>query len=126
MKHITLILVACFLMLLMPVQAQESISVTLFPGWTWIPYLKAESMDIEYAMSPVSPEIGDVIKSQASGLATYTENGWVGSLSVLEPGHAYHYLSRKTIDKVFTYPTPTTPTVTTASVTMIIFNRHLP
>ena len=42
--------------------AQE-VTITLYPGWNWISYPKAEVLDINTALGDFAPMEGDKIKS---------------------------------------------------------------
>ena len=61
-------------------------------GWNWISYLPTTTMAIEDAFVYYSPNVGDLIKSN-SAFAVYTEDGWDGTLTELEPGKGYMYLN---------------------------------
>jgi endonuclease I len=77
--------------------------VTLVPGYSWIGYPLAHSMSINEALAGLSPNIGDVIKSQ-NGMAMYTGISWQGTLTSLEPGKGYIYKSNATSNKTFCFP----------------------
>lgn len=78
--------------------------ITLKPGWTWIAYLKDTPMTVEQAFSGFTLMDGDVIKSQ-NGFSTYSsEDGWVGSCRLLEPGKGYMFLNNGTVNRILMYP----------------------
>ena len=118
-KRITLLVAALSLMLFIPFMGYGQTNITLSPGWSRIPYLNTNVMDIGYALSPSNPAVGDVVKSHEGEFSVYTEDGWNGNLLEIEAGKAYHYFSCKESQTTFTYPTTTTlPTITTAAATM--------
>ena len=85
-------------------QSTTIIPITLKPGWTWIPYVKATPMSIEQAFSGVTLMDGDIIKSQ-NGFSIYSsENGWSGSCRTLEPGKGYMFMSNSTENRILIYP----------------------
>ena len=77
--------------------------ITLVPGYNWIGYPVSQSLNINYALSGLTPTTGDVIKSEGA-MAMYTGTSWVGSLTFLEPGKGYIYKSNASQEKTFTFP----------------------
>ena len=75
-------------------RAQE-VTITLYPGWTWISYPNAEVMDINTALGDLVPMEGDVIKSQFSN-STYIRGSWRGGVTDFMPGWGYKYYSNRT------------------------------
>ena len=72
----TLIVIACVAAMLAAgtgLKAQE-VTITLYPGWTWISYIGTEPQDFSTALGSFTPAAGDRIKSQW-GIATYRGNG---------------------------------------------------
>ena len=79
--------------------------VTLVAGWNWIGYPVSASMTITEALSGITPQSGDMLKSQNDGYASYLAGyGWYGSLSTLNPGMGLMYKSNAGADIVLTYP----------------------
>ena len=79
--------------------------ITLHNGWTWIGYPVSTSMSLEEALSGLSPETNDMLKSQNDGFASYMEGlGWYGSLNTLNPGMGLMYKSNNGSEVTFTYP----------------------
>ena len=111
----------CLLALLatgISLKAQE-ISITLLPGWTWIGYPKAGTMDIATAMGDFVPMENDVIKSQFS-FSVYENGQWSGNLHELSQGLGYHYFSNRSYPVTFSFSDSFLPlTVETASPTEI-------
>ena len=75
-------------------RAQE-VTITLYPGWTWISYPNAEVLDINTALGDFVPMEGDVIKSQFSN-STYIRGSWRGGVTDFMPGWGYKYYSNRT------------------------------
>ena len=100
--------------------AQE-ITITLLPGWTWIGFTKAETMDISTAFGSFVPMEGDIIKSQY-GFAVYENGQWSGNLQQLIPGLGYHYYSMRGEPVSFVYAdsTPHAQVLVTTSEPMLI------
>ena len=82
-------------------KAQE-ITITLWPGCTWISYPNAEAMSIETAFGGFTPMDGDIIKSQSTS-SVYSNGVWVGGVTQFMPGCGYKYYSKRTeaVDFVF-------------------------
>ena len=81
-------------------------AITLNPGWNWIGYPASGSQSVSLAMANLSPAENDMLKTR-NQVATYTaSDGWVGTLSTLNPGegYMYNYHGSGTVD--FVYPTP--------------------
>jgi hypothetical protein len=86
----------------------EDIEITLQDGWTWIGYPVATSMNLEDALENITPNDGDIIKSQDGIAQYYAEwNTWYSqSLTSMTPGMGYMYRNTSGSVKEFTYPTP--------------------
>lgn len=78
--------------------------ITIGNGWNWLGANVSGSMPLEDAMADMSPQEGDIIKSQTL-MATYADGGWVGNLRSLNAGYGYFYYSTDPTAKAFTYPT---------------------
>jgi hypothetical protein len=78
--------------------------VTLSQGWTWIGYVPSTEMDINAAMSGMTPASGDKLKSQQGYADYYVGYGWFGSLAMIEPGMGLMYYSTSSTPVTFTYP----------------------
>jgi|GEM_PF-1167402 len=64
-------------------------NIYLESGWNWTGYLPNRNMNVNIALSAISPEEGDLIKDQA-GFAQYAVGlGWIGSLTRMFPGEGY-------------------------------------
>lgn len=99
-------------------KAQE-VTITLYPGWTWISYPNVETMDISSALGDFVPASGDIIQSQYSS-STYVNGYWRGGVTHFMPGWGYMYYSNRTeaVSFVFGEAAPQI-TVTTAEPTEI-------
>ena len=79
--------------------------VTLVAGWNWIGYPVSASMTITEALSGITPQSGDMLKSQNDGYASYLEGyGWYGSLGTLQPGMGLMYKSNNGSAVTLVYP----------------------
>jgi hypothetical protein len=73
--------------------------------WNYISYLPQVNATLKEALANYVACDEDVIKSQ-TGFAMYsTRNGWVGSLTYLEPGRGYMLYRKAITDTAFRYPT---------------------
>ncbi|MBK9734486.1 MAG: T9SS type A sorting domain-containing protein [Saprospiraceae bacterium] len=76
----------------------------LHAGWNWIGYLPHQGLSITEALSTLSPQTGDIIKSQIT-FAQYVDNiGWVGNLNYLNAPNGY-LIKLNTADTL-AYPDP--------------------
>ena len=103
-------------------KAQE-ISITLVPGWNWISYTNAVSMEIGEALGDFTPVQGDIIKSKNNGTTTYTGTMWRGSLTHFIPGQGYKYFSARTETTSFVFAQAPSSIVTTSEPTNITTAR---
>jgi hypothetical protein len=66
--------------------------VSVATGWNWIPYLPQGPLPINTALAGMTPQNGDVIKSQTQ-FAQYIKQGgttgWFGNLTTMRPGLGY-------------------------------------
>lgn len=82
-------------------------NITIEQGTNWIGYLGANNVGIATLFGDdFVPEIGDKIISQDGGFAIYTVteegSGWSGTLSELQPGKGYIYISNSEDSKTVT------------------------
>ena len=87
----------------MPINPAEH-PVTISNGPNWIGFPLGESMTITNAFASFAT-IGDIIKSNGSGQATWNGHLWVGQLKNLESGKGYIYNSAATESRIFNFPT---------------------
>lgn len=91
----------------------QNVSITLNPGWNWISYTRADTLDLDTALVSLTPTVGDLLKSQ-SGFSTYGSNGWAGSFQRFIPGQGYMYCSMRNEPVSFSFSGTATPVVVTA------------
>lgn len=95
MKKVFMLLMAMlFMALAIPEGMAQEITITMYPGWTWISYTKAETMDIVTALGDFVPMEGDIIESQYS-YSVYQNGQWRGHLQQFTPGLGYMYYSMR-------------------------------
>jgi hypothetical protein len=93
-----------------------TITLPLDAGWNWIGYLPQEALTVNEALEDLAPapDTSDVLKSQYAFAEFVPGPGWVGSLTMMEPGLGYKL--KVTEGGTLTYPDPnTTSTVAPAS-----------
>ena len=84
----------------------REVTITLYPGWTWISYIGTEPQDFSTALGSFTPAVGDRIKSQW-GNATYRGNGeWRGPIPEFYPGYGYMYYSARLVPVTVTMGEP--------------------
>lgn len=92
--------VACALSLRgMPITAA---SITVNPGATWFGYI-GEEAPITQALNGFPPSMDDKIISQDGGFAVYNGTEWKGTLTTLEPGKGYVYVSTAAWSKTIVF-----------------------
>lgn len=64
--------------------------ISVVPGWNWIGYVPNYSLPVNEALSSLSAQTGDLIKSQVS-FAQYINAtfGWIGNLKFMAPPNGY-------------------------------------
>ncbi len=82
--------------------AAQEVTITLSPGWTWVSYPRADTLDVTTALQSIPPTDGDQIKSQ-DGFSMYMNGYWIGSLHQLLPGKGlmYQSMNPETVSFVF-------------------------
>jgi len=71
-----------------PVSATTT-TLPISKGWNWIGFVPQYNITVNEALASYGPVKGDIIKSQKAFSMFYTGIGWIGSLTVLEPGKGY-------------------------------------
>ena len=106
MKRIIMVLTCMVTMMAAATSLKaQDITIPLNPGWTWISYPRADTLNFATALGSFTPTTGDIIKSQW-GNATYMGNGqWRGSLTQFYPGYGYMYKSMRNEPVPFAFPT---------------------
>lgn len=79
----------------------EGRRITLYPGWTWIPYLPSVPMMVSEVFQ-YQGDSGDVIKSLQSSATCYAGK-WLGDF-MMYPGQGYLYYSTRNRTSIHTYP----------------------
>ena len=69
----------------------NALEITIAPSINWFGYPGKTAININAAN--ITPADGDKIISQDEGFATYENGAWTGTLTTLEPGHGYVYVS---------------------------------
>lgn len=77
------------------------VEVTIAPGCNWFGYPGTESLFLDEM--DISFTAGDKIISQDGGFAIYNGNAWVGTLTSLQPGKGYVYVSAAVQSKTLTF-----------------------
>jgi hypothetical protein len=78
--------------------------IPLQAGWNWMGYLPHQGMSISNALASLSPQSGDIIKSQVT-FSQYVDGlGWIGNLNFLSPPNGY--LLKLATPDTLVYPDP--------------------
>ena len=122
MKRLSTIMMCLFAMMAASLSAKaQEVTITLYPGWTWISFPKAEVLDISTALGGFVPVEGDIVKSQFSSSA-YVNGYWRGGVTHFMPGWGYMYYSNRSeiVSFVFASSTPQSQVQVTTSEPMLI------
>ncbi len=120
MKRLSMIMVCLLAMMAVSLSAKaQDVTITLYPGWNWISYPKAEVLDVNTAWGECVPMNGDKLQSQFSN-SSFSNGQWRGGVTHFMPGWGYKYYSNRTeaVSFVFGEAAPQL-TVTTAEPTEI-------
>ena len=85
----------------MPINT-AALEIPIHGGANWIGFPLGEDMSITEAFGSF-PAVGDIIKS-SEGSTAYTGSGWRGTITTLEPGRGYIYLSNASNTRTFSFP----------------------
>ena len=117
---LTLICLAAMLTASMSIKAQE-VTIMLKPGWTWISYPSADTVDFATALGTFTPRAGDVIACEYD-YSEYFGGEWLGGIQHFYPGYGYMYYSSRNMPVFLTFnaqqPSPQV-VVTTSEPTLI-------
>ena len=80
----------------------DEVQISLQHGWTWISYVPQVVLSVEEALTGLTPNENDVIKSH-SAFALYSANKWIGTLDNMIPGEGFLYFNNGAT-KSFNYP----------------------
>ena len=106
MKRLTTLLMLLIAMTIGSQQAfSQAVTIILNPGWTWISYSRADTLDFDTALGTFTPMEGDIIKSQY-GFAMYQEGHWSGGIQQFYPGLGYMYYSMRTVPTPISFGEP--------------------
>ena len=107
----------------MSLKAQE-VTIMLKPGWTWICYPSADTVDFATALGAFTPLEGDIIACEYD-ISEYFNGEWMGDIQYFYPGYGYMYYSSRPMPVILTFnPQQPAPQVivTTAEPTDITTN----
>jgi len=79
----------------------DSAKVSIVPGWNWIGFVPQYNESVNEALASYGPQDGDLIKSQKAFSMYYTGIGWIGTLSIMEPGKGYMLQTTKASKLVY-------------------------
>jgi hypothetical protein len=115
MKRLSTIMMCLLAMMAASLSAKaQEVTITLYPGWNWISYPKAEMQDVYTALGDFVPINGDMIQSQFSN-STYVNGYWRGGLTHFMPGWGYKYYSNRTEVVSFVFGTPAPQLIVTTT-----------
>ena len=77
------------------------VEVTITQGCNWFGFTGTEPLSL--TALGINPATGDKVVSQDGGFAIYNGNAWVGTLTSLQPGKGYVYISVATQSKTLTF-----------------------
>lgn len=79
--------------------------ISVVSGWNWIGYIPNYSLEVNQALSSLTPQTGDLIKSQEA-FAQYINPtfGWIGNLQYMQPPKGYQI--KLATPGTLTYPPP--------------------
>ena len=117
MKKLGLLLVFVLPMAIYHAYSQE-VTITLYPGWTWISYPRADTMNVTTAFATIPPVDGDLIMAQ-DGFSVYMYGEWYGAVHQLIPGKGLKYKSLRSEDVSYVFGSSIQLTVTTDTVSAI-------
>ena len=77
------------------------VEVIITQGRNWFGYPGTESLSLDDL--DISPTTGDKVVSQDGGFAVYNGTAWVGTLTNLQPGKGYVYVSVASLNKTMSF-----------------------
>ncbi len=69
---------------------EDDYVVNLSQGWTWIPYVPVNEMNVTEALADLSAQDNDILKSHTQ-FAVFSDGRWLGSLKSFVPNEGYMY-----------------------------------
>ncbi|MBK7936621.1 MAG: T9SS type A sorting domain-containing protein [Lewinellaceae bacterium] len=67
----------------------SSVNIPLVSGWNWLGYLPNFALPVNEALSSLTPQNGDIIKSQTAFAQYISGFGWLGNLKFMQPPLGY-------------------------------------
>lgn len=80
-------------------RALNSVSITIEQGQNWIGHTGMQTLTIEQALNGFTASEGDRITSFDGKFTSYEDGEWSGTLTQLQPGRGYVYISQDTNSK---------------------------
>ena len=80
------------------------VEVNIAHGCNWFGYPGTESLSLDDLN--ISPTTGDKVVSQDGGFAVYNGTAWKGTLTSLQPGKGYVYVSAASLNKTMSFEYP--------------------
>ena len=77
------------------------VEVTITQGCNWFGFTGTEPLSL--TALGINPATGDKVVSQDAGFAIYNGNAWVGTLTSLQPGKGYVYVSVASLNKTMSF-----------------------
>lgn len=77
------------------------VNINILPGYNWFGYTGVANLTLANALDSFTPNENDQIIGQ-EGTATFSCGQWSGSLTSLEPGRGYVYISNASVNKTLT------------------------
>lgn len=87
-----------------PAIYEDDAVISIEEGWTWLGCLPTITLSVGDALADMNAVYGDIIKSK-NDFAVFDNYEWVGTLTAMNPGQGYAYLSNDPTTKTFKYPT---------------------
>ena len=84
-------------------RALTSVTVNIVQGYNWIGYTGYQVVSIEAALNGFDPTEEDSIISFDEGFTNFEDGEWSGTLTHLQPGQGYIYISKSPTPKQITF-----------------------
>ena len=78
------------------------VTIMLKPGWTWICYPSADTVDFATALGAFTPLEGDIIACEYD-ISEYFNGEWMGDIQHFYPGYGYMYYSSRPMPVLVTF-----------------------
>jgi hypothetical protein len=80
------------------------VPILLKSGWNWIGFVPQVNIEVKDAFMYLTPNQGDIIKSQSAFAMYDVSTGWIGNLNFLTSGKGYMYKNTKFTTETLIYP----------------------